>query len=128
MIFEKVRFLQSMKVFGQTTGLLLSYVADNMPVRKIMEGETLNLGGELSRYFIIVRTGRLNYYIDGELSRELKEKKFIGETVDSQDVDSNRLLVGLEDSTILLISKDRYYELLSDNLLFAQAVIRHMTA
>lgn len=128
LIFEKVRFLQSMKVFGQTTGLLLSYVANRMPTQIISEGETVNLTGELANYFIIIRSGKLNYYINGEHVKEMKERNFIGETVESQEHTVNRILVALEDSKILLISKDRYYELLSDNLVFAQTVIRYLTA
>ena len=128
LIFEKVRFLQSMKVFGQTTGLLLSYLADNMPLRKVLEGETLNLAGELADYFVVVRSGKLNYYIDGVQIKEMKTYNFIGESVDNQEDRKTRILVPMEDSTLLLINKDRYYELLSDNLLFAQKVIRYMTA
>ena len=35
LLFEKVRFLQSMKVFSEVTGLLLSYLADDMPIKRI---------------------------------------------------------------------------------------------
>jgi hypothetical protein len=128
LIFEKVRFLQSMKVFSQTTGLILSYLADSMPTRNVAEGETLNLGGDMAAYFVIVRSGKLNYYINGELVKEMKERNFIGESVENQDVNNSRLLVALEDAKLLMINKDRYYELLSDNLQFAQTVIRYMTA
>jgi hypothetical protein len=58
----------------------------------------------------------------------MKERNFIGESPEVQEVNSSRILVALQDSSLLLINKDRYYELLSDNLQFAQTVIRYMTA
>ncbi len=128
LLFEKVQFLQSMDVFAEVSGLLLSYVADEMPVKLLTEGETLNLHGEMQQYFIIVRTGRANLYFGGELRKTMTSKVFMGEQIDNQEDKSNNLIVALEDTSILLISKDRYYELLSDNLLFAHSVIRYMTA
>jgi Cyclic nucleotide-binding domain len=128
LVFDKVRFLQSMKVFSTITGLILSYVANDMPTKFLSEGETLNLEGEMSRYFVIVRTGKANLYSNGELQRTLGVKKFIGEQIENQEDKSTNLIVALEDTNLLLINKDRYYELLSDNLLFAQSVIRYMTA
>jgi Cyclic nucleotide-binding domain len=128
LIFEKVRFLKSMKVFKGITGLLLSYVADNMPTKQLTEGETLNLGGEMAQNFIIVRSGKANLYTNGELSKSLESKNFVGEQIDNQEDKSSGLIVALEDTNLLIINKDRYYELLSDNLLFAQSVIKYMTA
>jgi len=128
LLFEKVQFLQSMDVFAEVTGLLLSYVADEMLEKILLEGESLSLQGEMQQYFIIVRTGRANLYYGGELIKTLAAKNFMGEQIDSQEDKSNNLIVALEDTYILLISKDRYYELLSDNLLFAHSVIRYMTA
>jgi hypothetical protein len=126
--FEKVRFLQSMNVFSSISGLILSYVANDMPTKLLTEGETLSLEGDMAKYFIIVRSGQVNLYSNGELIRTLGAKKFIGEQLDNQDDNSTNLIVALEDINLLLINKDRYYELLSDNLLFAQSVIQYMTA
>ncbi len=128
LIFEKVRFLQSMKVFNQISGLLLSYLSDDIIIHRLLEGETLNLGGEYAKYFIIVRSGNGNLYQDGEQVRTLEAKKFVGEKFDNQEDSASHIIVALEETQLYLISKDRYYELLSDNLLFAQSVIRHMTA
>ena len=128
LVFEKVRFLQSMDVFSSITGLILSYVADDMPGKILSEGETLNLAGDMAQYFIIIRSGQANLYSNGELQRTLGVKKFIGEQIENQDDNSSNLIVALEETNLLLINKDRYYELLSDNLLFAQSVIRYMSA
>ena len=128
LIFEKVRFLQSMNAFSSITGLILSYIANNMETKILAEGETLNLAGDMAKYFIIIRSGQVNLYGNGELMRTLGAKKFIGEQLDNQDDDSTKLIVALEDTNVLLINKDRYYELLSDNILFAQSIIQYMTA
>jgi AAA family ATP:ADP antiporter len=128
LVFEKVRFLQSMDVFNSITGLILSYVGDDMPTKLLSEGETLNLAGDMSQYFIIIRSGQANLYNNGELQRTLGVKKFVGEQIENQDDNSSNLIVAVEDTNLLLINKDRYYELLSDNLLFAQSVIKYMSA
>ena len=126
--FEKVRFLQTMDVFSTITGLILSYVANSMPTKLLTEGDTLNLDGDMAQYFIIIRAGQVNQYSNGELLRTLEAKNFIGEQLDNQEDNSSNLIVALEDTNLLLINKDRYYELLSDNLLFAHSVIQYMTA
>jgi CRP-like cAMP-binding protein len=117
-----------MNVFSTITGLILSSVADNMPTKLLTEGETLNLAGDMSEYFIIIRSGQVNLYSNGELISTLQEKRFIGEQIENQEDNSSNLIVSLAETNLLLISKERYYELLSDNLLFAHSVIQHMTA
>ena len=128
LIFEKVRFLQSMDVFSEVTGLLLSYLADDITTKILSEGETLNLHKEMAKYFIIIRSGRANYYHNGELQRSLGAKKFVGEQIDYEEDKATNIILALDDTHLLLINKDRYYELLSDNLSFAQSVIRFMSA
>ena len=58
----------------------------------------------------------------------MESKDFIGERIENQQVEDTGQLVALEDSRLLLINKDRYYEILSDNLSFAQSVIKYMSA
>ncbi len=128
LIFEKVQFLRTMRVFQEVSGLILSYVADGILAKNLREGETLNLQGEINQYFIIVRSGRVNHYLNGELQRTMEARNFLGEQLDNQEDNSLRILVALEETHLLLINKDRYYEILSDNLLFAQSVIKYMTA
>ncbi|MEN8250669.1 MAG: HEAT repeat domain-containing protein, partial [Bacteroidota bacterium] len=126
--FEKVRFLQSMEAFRDVTGLLLSYVADDMQTKLLNEGETMALAGDMTSYFIIIRSGKVNHYEDGAMIRTMESKDFIGERLENQQVEGSGQLVALEDARLMLINKDRYYELLSDNLSFAQSVIKYMSA
>ncbi len=128
LLYEKITFLKSMKAFDTVTGLLLSYLADDLEVRHLPEGESLSLHGEMINYFVIVRTGRTNLYQQGELTRELTSGKFVGELLGVHSGELNNILVALEDTELFLLNKDRYYEILADNLLFAQSVIKHMTA
>ena len=125
--FDKVRFLQSMDIFQGVSGLALSYVADDMINKSLEEGDTLALGNVNQETFIIIKSGQLNFYRRGDLQKTMESGEFIGETLDSEDGGAN-MLVALEDCELLLINKDRYYELLSDNVLFAQSVMRFMSA
>jgi HEAT repeat protein len=125
--FQKVRFLKSMDIFSEVSGLVLSYVADDMVSQSIEEGDTLAIDNSGTASFIIIRRGQLNFYRRGDLQKTMEPGEFIGETLESEDGGAN-MLVALEDSELLLINKDRYYELLSDNVLFAQSVMRYMSA
>jgi len=128
LIFEKIHFLKSMKVFSGVSGLLLSYVADDTLIYHLTEGESMMLNKEKTDFFIIVRSGELNFYHQGTLTRTLKERNFIGEILDPEEIKGDNHLVAIADSELLILNKDRYYELLSDNILFAQSVMRYMTA
>ena len=119
--------MQTMDIFDGISGLVLSYVADDMINSSLTEGETLSIGNANSETFIIIRSGQLNFYRRGDLQKTMESGDFIGETLDSEDGGDN-MLVALEDCELLLINKERYYELLSDNALFAKSVIRYMSA
>ena len=128
LIYRKVRFLQQMDIFNGVSGLILSYAADDLFFQKVEEGDSFVLGGTDIEYFVIVRSGKLNYYRGEEMIRTLAPKDFIGEEAVEEAERTTSILVALEDVDLMLISKDRYYELLSDNILFAQSVMRHMSA
>ena len=128
LIFQKVLFLKSMEIFSGVSGLVLSYVANDMVNQRLLEGETLAVGNTSSDDFIIIRSGHLNYYRKGNLQKTMEAGEFIGETLANEEEDGLNVLVALDDTELLLINKDRYYELLSDNVLFAQSVMRFMNA
>lgn len=128
LVYEKVKFLQTMEVFQGVSGLVLSYVADDMFFKQLQEGDTYAIGDGTIDFFLMVRNGELNHYRGGEMLRTMKQGDFIGEARDSEDHSISNMLVALTDVDLLMISKDRYYELLSDNILFAQSVMRYMSA
>ena len=74
----------------------------------------------------MIYTGRVSYYRKGKVVFEFKKGSFIGELFkDDKDMNSNLLKVD-EDCVLWKIGKDKFYGLLSDDVLFAQKVLEQL--
>ncbi len=128
LVFEKALFLKTMYIFNKVSSLDLSYMADSMQVRHIDIGDTLSLGGELSNSFIIVVTGNISYYQEGEVKTNLKEGDFIGELIlDKKELES-ATIVANKSAKLYIIDKDLWHDILAENITFAQSVLNNLTA
>jgi CRP-like cAMP-binding protein len=124
---EKVKFLKNMRIFNEVPGRILANLVDYIEEVTMHEGTSYPLQGNNSDYFFIIYSGEVNYYSDGKKVRNMRRKYFIGELADSEDADSS-LLIAQEKALLFKISKEKFYEQLSDNFNFANQVIRYLYA
>ncbi len=128
LVFEKTLFLKSMHIFNKVSSLDLSYMADSMEEKAIDIGDTLSLGKELANSFIIVVTGNLSYYQEGEVKTNIGEGEFIGELVLDEKALESAIVVANQNTKLYIIDKDLWHDLLADNITFAQSVFSNLTA
>ncbi|MDH5474849.1 MAG: cyclic nucleotide-binding domain-containing protein [Cyclobacteriaceae bacterium] len=125
MLYEKVLFLKGLKLFENVNGLILSRLADSIEEIFLSENDKLVLEHNLKDCFYIIGKGEVAFNVNDNMKNKIVEGEFIGEFVStSQDETSNVLMANTE--TILYrIRKGDFYELLSDNISFAQQVVSY---
>ena len=124
---EKVKFLKEMRIFNEVPGRILANLVDYIEEVPMQEGTSFSLQGNNGECFYIIYYGDVNYYSDGTKIRNMKRPYFIGELTGSENVEAS-LLIAQEKTLLLQISKEKFYEQLSDNFTFANQVIRYLYA
>lgn len=116
MIFEKIKFFQSIEVLKDIQGITLSYLADISEEIKLQENVVLKLDEKLNDFFYLNYSGVVEYFSKGKMVHEFKRGQFIGEMMAGSGYLSSNLLRATEESVLLKIRKDDAYELLADKI------------
>ena len=126
LLYDKVLFLQRIKLFEGVAGLTLSYVADLSRNIFLKKDQIMPLEKDQSRDFLMVYKGQIQYFEFGQIITDFKEGEFLGEQlVEPGKLNSNGLVA--KDETILLkFNKDEFYELLSDQVKLADKVLEYI--
>lgn len=121
--FEKVLFFQKISVFEDIPGITLSYLADISEEIRMKEQETLILDERSNAFFYVIVAGTIHFYQRGEYKSEFIQGQFIGEMLALPNFVNTNILTAQSDVVILKISKDQFYELLSDNVRLADKIL-----
>ncbi|MBI3482078.1 MAG: cyclic nucleotide-binding domain-containing protein [Bacteroidetes bacterium] len=113
MLYEKIIFFQSISVFYGIPGLILSYLADISKEQKLSSGEYLSVDERLNNDFYILYSGSVQYFENSRYVKDFHKGQFVGEMLSAPGFINTNLLVGKEDSTLLKINKDQFYEILN---------------
>ena len=116
MIFEKIKFFQSIAILKEIPGITLSYLADISEEIKLDENKILRLEDRLNEFFYLTYTGKVEYFSKGKMIQEFGRGEFIGEMMASSGYISSNLLRATEESVLLKIRKDDIYDLLADKI------------
>jgi signal-transduction protein with cAMP-binding, CBS, and nucleotidyltransferase domain len=116
MLYEKVVFFQNISVFFGIPGLTLSYLADISREQKLKAGESLSVDERLNNDFYILYSGSVQYFENTRYVKDFQKGQFVGEMLSAPGFINTNLLVGKEDSILLKVNKDQFYELLSDHV------------
>jgi hypothetical protein len=122
-LFERVRFFQRVSMFDSIPGLTLSYLADIGEEVRLRPYETLSLDEKSNNNFYVIVTGLVELLLKGEKLADYGQGQFIGEMLASPNFINTNLLKAQTDVVLLRISKDQFYELLSDNVKLADKII-----
>jgi hypothetical protein len=126
MIFEKVLFFQSIKVFEGIPGISLSFLADISKEVRLKAEEFLAIDEKMNNDFFIIYEGASQYYEKGRYIMDYSKGQFIGEMLSPSGFANSNLLIAKEDSILLKINKDQFYELLADNVRLADKVLEYV--
>lgn len=121
--FEKVLFFQKISVFENIPGITLSYLADISEEIRMSTGETLVLDEKSNACFYVIVAGTIQFYQRGQLVSEFTQGQFVGEMLGLPNFVNTNILIAQSDIVILKLSKDQFYELLSDNVRLADKII-----
>ncbi len=116
MLYEKAAFFQNISVFYGIQGLTLSYLADISKEHKLKKEEFMAVDERLNNDFFIIFSGSVQYYEQSRYVRDFQKGHFVGEMLSAPGFANSNLLVAKEETTLLKINKDQFYELLSDNV------------
>jgi len=124
-MFDKILFLKSIPVFSNISGLLLATMADHIEVVQYKFGEVLyqdSFNG--SQPVSIVYKGKIRLTdSNGVTDGEYGEKYILGDEL-ILDADQTNLTVTAADDTIILrIDKDRFFDIVSSYYVMSRAVI-----
>jgi AAA family ATP:ADP antiporter len=122
-LFEKARFFQNLPLFTGVPGITLSYLADISEEHILKEDETIILDERFNNDFYLIISGTVNIYQRGEFVTSFKEGQFIGEMLSVPTFVNTNILIASQSVVILKFNKDKFYELLSDNVKLADKII-----
>ncbi|MEQ8924437.1 MAG: cyclic nucleotide-binding domain-containing protein, partial [Fulvivirga sp.] len=124
--FEKVLFLKGIPVFKNIFGLVLADLIDITDEVAIGEGETLSVDDHYNDNFYIVYKGKINLYENSNVKAEVNVGEFLGEMINTENHLKSNLILALEDTVLLKIKKDGFYDLLADNIKLAHEMIEYV--
>jgi hypothetical protein len=125
-LFEKIVFFQSLAIFENISGLALSFLSDISKEIRLAPEHTLSLDEKMNNDFFIVFKGLVQYYDRSQYVMDYKPGQFIGEIIAYAGFANSNLLLAKEDTILLKINKDEFYELLSDNVKLADKVLEYI--
>ncbi len=123
--FEKVLFFQKIELLNDIPGITLSYLADISEEIKIKQGETLILDDKVNNDFYVQLNGVVDFYERGVYMSEFRKGQFIGEMLSKPNFVNTNLIIAKSDANILKFNKDKFYELLADNVKLADKVLEY---
>ena len=124
--YDKVMFFKLITLFEGIPGVTLSHLADLSSEELLHKGASLVIDGKVNNNFYVVYSGEVEFYAKGTLSGTYKKGQFIGEMVSSPNFVNTHVLIALEETILLKVDKDKFYELLADNVKLADRVLEYI--
>lgn len=125
-LFGKVMFFQKVPVFHSIPGITLSYLADICEEVSLSEGKSLILDGKINNNFFIIERGKVEFYERGIQLATFMEGQFIGEMLGIPQFLNTNLIVASNEVRLIQFNKDKFYELLSDNVVLTDKVLEYI--
>lgn len=126
MLFEKVLFFKRIEMFEGIPGISLSFIADISREIRLHPNEQIKIDEKLNNDFFIVYQGRVKTYAKGVENLEFSEGSFVSEVLAPVGFVNSNFLVAKEESILLKVNKDQFYELLADNVKLADKVLEYI--
>lgn len=125
-IFDKVVFFQGLQLFEGVSGVALSFLADISKELRLSADEFLSIDEKVNNDFFVVYKGSVQYYEESRYVTDFMRGQFIGEMIAPSGFANSNLLITQEDTILLKINKDQFYELLADNVKLADKFLEYV--
>lgn len=125
---EKVIFLQEVDILEQTSTENLARVAAITEEMRADKNEVIYREGEISDAMYLVIDGKIRLHRNGHDIMIAGKKDAFGTWALLDDEVRLVTAVALEESRLLKIAKDDFYDLLADNVQITQGIIKYMSS
>jgi ATP:ADP antiporter, AAA family len=125
-LFEKIVFFRTLPIFSGISGVALSFLADISRETRLSIDEFLSIDEKVNNDFFIVYRGSVQYYERSRYTMDYAAGQFVGEVISSVGFANSNLLITKEETILLRINKDQFYELLADNIKLADKVLEYI--
>lgn len=122
---EEVLFFQQIDLLEGIPGITLSYLADISEEIQLKEGKNLILDDKVNNDFYVLISGQVDFYEKGVFVSEFSRGQFIGEMLAKHNYLNTNLIIAKTNANIIKFNKDKFYELLADNVKLADKVIQY---
>ncbi len=126
MVFEKILFYQHISFFEGIPGITLSFLADISDEVKLPAQQSLSIDEKFNNSFYVIYSGSVKYYVKGNYEMEFGKGQFVGEMLSAPGFANTNLIVANDETVLLKINKDLFYELVSDNVKLADKVLEYI--
>lgn len=125
-IVEKVIFLQGVNIFSETTTENLGYIASITEEKFFEANETISFENEYADSMFILISGKVLLTRSGKTITEVGKLEAIGTWSLLDDELTVATAKALEKTHVLKISKEDFYELLSDHIEITQGILKSL--
>lgn len=122
---EEVLFFQQIDLLEGISGITLSYLADISEEIQLKEGQNLILDDKVNNEFYVLINGSVDFYEKGVYVSEFSRGQFIGEMLAKPNYLNTNLIIAKTNASIIKFNKDKFYELLADNVKLADKVLQY---
>ncbi len=126
LLYDKILFLQRIKLFEGLAGITLSYVVDMSKSVFLKKDQIVSFESDKRNDFLIVYKGQVQYFEFGKPLVDFQEGQFLGEQLGDTDRLNSNAIVSKEDTILLKFNKDEFYELLSDQVKLADKILEYI--
>ncbi|GEM_PF-1771609 len=122
-LFERLILLKTVDLFRETPDAVLSHIAAALEEVHLAAGTRIIEKGELGNCLYIITEGRVRVY-DGEITLSvLSERDVVGELALLDPEPRSASVMALEETTLLRLDYDAFYDLMVDNIEIARGAI-----
>lgn len=123
--YTKVVFMGGLPLFKDVPSVTLTYIADISKEITLSSGQTLVLDEPLQPDFFIVVKGELECFKSGNFVYRFKPGDFVGEMPSVPGFGQSNLIRANQETVLLQINKDRFYELMTDHIKLADSMLAY---
>ena len=125
-LFDKIIFFKKLPIFEGIPGIALSFLADISREMRLAPDQFISIDEKVNNDFFIVFNGSVQYYESSRYAMDYTSGQFVGEMISRVGFANSNLLVTKEETILLKINKDQFYELLADNVRLADRVLEYL--
>ena len=125
-LFDKIIFFKKLPIFEGIPGIALSFLADISREMRLASDQFVPIDEKVNNDFFIVFSGSVQYYESSRYAMDYTSGQFVGEMISRVGFANSNLLITKEETILLKINKDQFYELLADNVKLADRVLEYL--